>query len=553
MEFVPAALQSPVQAPASWKPGTEFVPQQQLLKQSVVWAMPAASCKSPCSTKSLSKARITKGASNMLGMKDLGNAHPAKQGAMLWRVAAKEAAKNALLARSDTHTLSEQATEISGASDMTSTQVSDAEEMSDDALLSQSEDFDSTVASERSSSPDLVSDDGGIAETSGEAQSLASAGEIQIVESSVFSRRFLLAWRDALQQDACPPSLKKLSVRQCETLWVPSKKTVFAKSRVHHGSAEKTARHASGSRHASGLKLAIANPDSMGQGPVLPPQSESAYRIVKMDQPLSREKKLQREVKSLLNKVCPENVDTIVRRVATIELSSVDELELVITLLFEKALVEPHYCETYTEMVAKLQQLIPHFKGEDGNPITFKSALLRVTQNEFESMSDVLTIGGESNDLDKAEIEHLKRKRKDRVVANMKFIGQLFLRQLLSARVIASILRELAGEGDAAHVPDAPVVECLCELLTNIGSTLEASTAGRAVLSSILGRLKDLQGRSNPGGSNSGKVYSKRIQFAIQDVVDMKEIGWTKKVVKELAKTKEEIRKEHAQDSRSRR
>jgi len=176
-----------------------------------------------------------------------------------------------------------------------------------------------------------------------------------------------------------------------------------------------------------------------------------------------------------------------------------------------------------------------------------------VTQREFESMSDVLTIDGESNDLNQAEIEHLRKKRKDRVVANMKFIGQLFLRRLLSARVIDSILRELAGSDDAVRVPDAPVVECLCELLTNIGSTLEASTAGRAILSSMLARLKDLQGRSNPEGSNIANVYSKRIQFAIQDVVDMMEIGWTKNIVKDLAKTKEEIRKEHERDSRSRR
>merc|ERR1719163_1012726 len=38
------------------------------------------------------------------------------------------------------------------------------------------------------------------------------------------------------------------------------------------------------------------------------------------------------------------------------------------------------------------------------------------------------------------------------------------------------------------------------------------------------------------------QVYSKRIQFAIQDVLDTRQAGWTKKVFKTAAKTKEEVR-----------
>jgi len=51
----------------------------------------------------------------------------------------------------------------------------------------------------------------------------------------------------------------------------------------------------------------------------------------------------------------------------------------------------------------------------------------------------------------------------------MKFIGQLFLRNLLSPRVIVSVLHELLLE----ETPKEYKVECTLELLTTVGYTLE--------------------------------------------------------------------------------
>jgi len=227
---------------------------------------------------------------------------------------------------------------------------------------------------------------------------------------------------------------------------------------------------------------------------------------------------------------------------------SVENLELLISLLFEKALAEPHYCETYTEMVVKLQKWIPPLHDQTGNLITFKSALLKVTQNEFESMFERLEIAEEVSNFDPEEVEHLRKKRKDRVVANMKFIGQLFVRCLVSFRVINAILLRLAGCDHEARVPDELVVECICELLVNIGSTLEATLAGRETLNCVFARLQDLKALAY----NGTRMYSTRVQFVILDVEDMRGADWKKKSCKALAKTKNEIRKEHEKDARPR-
>lgn len=271
--------------------------------------------------------------------------------------------------------------------------------------------------------------------------------------------------------------------------------------------------------------------------------SEKAYKISTANGELCRSQQLSRDVNSLLNKVCPENVATIVERVACTELQSVDELQLIIGLIFRKALAEPHYCETYADMVFALKQRLPEFKSATGGKtVTFKAALLNATQSEFESLSEILTLAeAEKKGLAPEDIERLEKKRRDRARANMKFIGQLFLRALLGTRIIESVIRDLAKCNAEAVVPEDAIVECLCELLQNIGYTLEASGAsGQAVLTEVCTRLQNLKGN-----------YGKRIQFAIQDVLDIRSAGWKKKTFIHSAKTKEEIRKEQELELRA--
>jgi len=269
--------------------------------------------------------------------------------------------------------------------------------------------------------------------------------------------------------------------------------------------------------------------------------SENAYKIANSQQ-IPRLQQLKREVNSMVNKVCPENIVTIVEKVASTEVRSQDELELVISLIFKKALTEPHYCETYADMVFALKQRMPEFPSENGGkPVTFKTVLLNQCQNEFEALPAILKMTVEELEgLNLEEIDFQKKKRKDRVLSNMKFIGHLFLRQLLSAKIIGSVIQDLTSCDQADVLPEEPMIECICELLSNIGYTLESTAVGKAAVTAVCGRLLDLKQRQTELGKG---VYSKRIQFGIQDILDMRCAGWTKKTFKASAKTKDEIRR----------
>lgn len=136
--------------------------------------------------------------------------------------------------------------------------------------------------------------------------------------------------------------------------------------------------------------------------------------------------------------------------------------------------------------------------------------------------------------------------QKKKFLANMKFIGNLYLQQLLTTKIVASIVGELVGTTKQEDVvPEEHVVECICELLSAIGFTLESTALGKDCVAQVCGRMMDLKSRKKKDGKG---LLSKRIQFNIQDVLDMRSKGWTKKTFKNIAKTKEEIRIEMEKD-----
>eukprot|EP00446_Apocalathium_sp_SHHI-4_P046765 CAMPEP_0177396116 /NCGR_PEP_ID=MMETSP0368-20130122/56527_1 /TAXON_ID=447022 ORGANISM="Scrippsiella hangoei-like, Strain SHHI-4" /NCGR_SAMPLE_ID=MMETSP0368 /ASSEMBLY_ACC=CAM_ASM_000363 /LENGTH=156 /DNA_ID=CAMNT_0018862773 /DNA_START=22 /DNA_END=489 /DNA_ORIENTATION=+ len=130
----------------------------------------------------------------------------------------------------------------------------------------------------------------------------------------------------------------------------------------------------------------------------------------------------------------------------------------------------------------------------------------------------------------------------------MKFLGHLFLRQLLSAKVVGSVCRELVlCDGGRSEMPHELALECAVELLMAIGLTLEALPHGQPVVEEVFHRLKTIKGAQGPDGK---LIYSKRIQFMIQDLQDARSAGWSKKSFKASAKTKEEIRLDQERDLR---
>jgi translation initiation factor 4G len=85
----------------------------------------------------------------------------------------------------------------------------------------------------------------------------------------------------------------------------------------------------------------------------------------------------------------------------------------------------------------------PNPKG--GKDITFKKLLLEVCQAEFENIPSTRQPTEEQLKLDPEELNFEMKRLKGRFLANMKFIGNLFLQHLLTCKIINGIMQDLLG------------------------------------------------------------------------------------------------------------
>lgn len=256
--------------------------------------------------------------------------------------------------------------------------------------------------------------------------------------------------------------------------------------------------------------------------------SKDGYKVTKAV--FSHKQEVERSVRNLLNIAAPENFDRIVQRFREIDLSTAEELHLLVWLIFKKALMDPHHVETYARLVYSLENGFPEFPTDGGGPpTTLLRALVEATQVEFET----LLITTDSEELSAKE----RSKLRDRGVANMKFIGQLFLWQMLPLKVIQLAVVELL-----AGTPEEHMVECACELLKAVGHTMDGTTKGHTFMSQALSRMNDL-------AHSTG--YTKRMLFTIKNLEELRSGGWKQKLLREKATTLDVVREAAAAEAKS--
>jgi len=275
-----------------------------------------------------------------------------------------------------------------------------------------------------------------------------------------------------------------------------------------------------------------------------PPQTPDAPWPKATPAPSTPDEILERRVRSLLNKICPDSLQVISEQLAAMEVKNAEQLGTIIKLIFGIALSYPHYCETYADLVFALRIRYPEFPAErEGEKaVTFVRVLLNTCQQEFEDLENlqIWSTTVEPTDLERSSMEpadlarEVQMRKKERL-ANVKFIGQLFLRQLLAVKVIGQVVHDLIGIRD--KMPEEHMIECTCELLYDIGKFLDLTVNGKALMSQFLSRLIDLKRLKTSGGT--AFVFSS-VGFQIQNLIDLRGNGWQRKSFRQTVMTKEE-------------
>ena len=256
---------------------------------------------------------------------------------------------------------------------------------------------------------------------------------------------------------------------------------------------------------------------------------------------------LTKRIHSTLNKLTPTNYDKLSTSLLSL-FQSIQSPQLLATLtaqLFDKALEDIFFSAMYARLCRLLAGEVRGVGG-DGRS-SFRYYLLNKCQDEFvkfvekeeerKKQEGELTKEEETKATEEKP-QPVEEERKEEVVggvveervearaapkrrfiAAIRFIGELFLQDLVTLPImIACISQLLTNVRDEAGEASEDSIQGLCKLLTTVGGKVEEKEEARE-------RMRPVWATMRAEAEADGK-HSSRGRFALLDVLDARDKGW---------------------------
>ncbi|GJZ61540.1 eukaryotic translation initiation factor 4G-like protein isoform X1 [Tanacetum coccineum] len=269
------------------------------------------------------------------------------------------------------------------------------------------------------------------------------------------------------------------------------------------------------------------------------PVMHKAERKYQVGNITDEEQAKQRQLKGILNKLTPQNFEKLFEQVKQVNIDNANTLSGVIGQIFDKALMEPTFVEMYANFCSRLAVELPDF-SENDEKITFKRLLLNKCQEEFErgereeEEANRTEEEGEVKQTE-AEREEKRIKARRRMLGNIRLIGELYKKKMLTERIMHECIKKLLGQYEN---PDEEDIEALCKLMSTIGEMIDHSKAKEHmdVYFSMMFKL------------SNNMTLSSRVRFMLKDSIDLRKNKWQQRRKVEGPKKIDEVHRDAAQE-----
>lgn len=266
-------------------------------------------------------------------------------------------------------------------------------------------------------------------------------------------------------------------------------------------------------------------------------RAEKKYEVGKV---ADEEQAKQRQLKAILNKLTPQNFEKLFEQVKAVNIDNATTLRGLISQIFDKALMEPTFCEMYANLCCRLAQELPDFT-EDNNKITFKRVLLNKCQEEFERgerEEEEANKADEEGEIKQSEEEREEKriKARRRMLGNIRLIGELYKKRMLTEKIMHECIKKLLG--GQHETPGEEDIESLCKLMSTIGEMIDHPKA-KDHMDAYFERMWILSNNMN---------LSPRVRFMLKDSIDLRRNKWQERRKVEGPKKLDEVRRDAAQE-----